>query len=225
MHLPGIITMSPDNVGLIDRVGAFMGDSFLEELWTARYLDALGGEESEARKREVSRKMLREEFAVASRYECAYTLPDEAGAALGFLGSELAKTGKTWMEIEEEAHEPLAGLLSPDEARALADRAAAMEPISYFGWGAEESAEMGFGDYLYFAAWAVDPSKRGSGAFRRLTTPFFDFADERGIPCFLECYADHLESLYAHVGFETFRVLETAGFDIKQVCMVRMPRP
>ena len=119
MHLPGIITMSPDNVGLIDRVGTFMGDSFLEELWTARYLDALGGEESEARKREVSRKMLREEFAVASRYECAYTLPDEAGAALGFLGSELAKTGKTWMEIEEEAHEPLAGLLDAD-ARAAA---------------------------------------------------------------------------------------------------------
>ena len=67
-------------------------------------------------------------------------------------------------------------------------------------------------------------SKRGSGAFRRLTSPFFEYADQQGIPVFLECYADRLVSLYEHVGFEVFRVFEDPAFDVKQVCMVRPPK-
>ena len=34
--------------------------------------------------------MLRSEFAVAARYDCAYTLPDEAGAALKVLGAKVS---------------------------------------------------------------------------------------------------------------------------------------
>ena len=222
MDLPGIVRILPDQRELIERVGAFMGESFFGEPWTATYLGALDCDEE--RLREVARALLQAEFAEASRFGCAYVLPDEAAAVLGFLGSELSAQGTTWEEIEDRAHEPFAATLSPDEAATLVAQAKAMEPIAQFGWESDEAAEMGFDDYIYFAAWAVDVSKRGSGAFRRLTTPFFNFADERGIPCFLECYADKLISLYEHVGFEAFRVLEAPGFDIKQTCMVRRPR-
>lgn len=225
MNLPGLITITPDQTELIERIGASVGTSFTEEPWTAVYLDALGGEEASERKLEVCRAMLAREVAHAARFAAAYATPDEASAAMGYLGSELRSFGVTWAQIEDDAHEELErNDLTAEEAELLMRRAGDMAPISYFGWGDEESAEMGYDDYLYFAMWAVDPAKRGSGAFRRLTTPFFDFADERGIPCYLECYNDNLRSLYEHIGFEIFRVLEDPAFDIKQLCMVRRPR-
>ena len=224
MEFPGLITIKPDQADLVDAAARIIGESFLEECWTSTYLAASGGDEAFDRKQEVSRAMIREEVVGGAPYGCAFILPDQAGAAMGFLGSEMTASGTTWPAIEEEAHARVAKMLTPDEEAKLDARAAQMEPISYFGWGSEEAADMGYDDYIYFAAWAVDASKRGSGAFRRLTSPFFDYADQQGIPVFLECYADHLVSLYEHVGFETFRVFEDPAFDVKQVCMVRHPK-
>lgn len=230
MQMPGLITITPGQTDLIEEVAAFMGESFLEEFWTATYLEALDPlaldpEAAAARKLAVSREMMRAELAHGAAHAYAYALPDRAGALLGFLGSELAAQDTTWERIEEEARAELAeSLLAPAEAAALSARGEAMKPISHFGWGAEEAAEFGFDDYLYFAAWAVAPDKRGSGAFRRLVSPPLRFAERRGIPCFLECYADHLISLYEHIGFEAFRVLSDPAFPIKQTCMVRLPR-
>lgn len=222
MEFPGLITIAPDQTDLIDDAARILGDSFLEERWTATYLDALS--ETDARKREISRAMLREEIAGGAAYRCAVILPDRAGAAMGFLGSDMKASGTTWPAIEEKAHERLARtVLTEDEAQKLEERGRKMAAISNFGWGERESAEMGYSDYIYFAAWAVDAGKRGSGAFRRLIDPMFDFADKHGIPCFLECYASSLESLYTHIGFDTFRVFEDPAFDIKQTCMVRHP--
>lgn len=231
MQLNGLITITPDQVDLIDRVADFMGASFLEELWTATYLEALDPlagkpEAAEARKREIACAMMRTEFARGAAHACAYALPDCAGAFLGYLGSELAAQNTAWTAIEAAAHEDMAraGMASAAEAAALEARGAAMERISYFGWGSEEAADMGCSDHIYFAAWAVNPENRGSGAFRRLIEPAFDFADSRGIPCFLECYSDRLISLYEHVGFEVFRTFEDPAFDIVQTCMVRRPQ-
>lgn len=224
MEFPGLITIDPDQTDLVDAAARIIGVSFLEEGWTSTYLAALGGDEALARKREVSRAMIREEVVESAPYGCAFILPDQAGAAMGLLGSEIAAAGTTWPAIEDEAHARVIQMLTSDEQAKLDARATQMEPISYFGWGSEVAADMGYGDYIYFAAWAVDASKRGSGAFRRLTSPFFDYADQQGIPVFLECYADRLVSLYEHVGFEVFRVFEDPAFDVKQVCMVRHPK-
>ena len=243
MQLEGLVTISPDQTDLIDQVATFMGKSFLEELWTTELLKAIepaaaaqakanGASDADvsaaiaARKEAVSIAMMSAEFAHGAAHACSYTLPDYAGALLGYLGSEMKASGTTWGAIEDEAHAELVaqGAITPAEAEAMEAHGKAMEAISFFGWGDEESADMGFSDYIYFAAWAVDPDRRGSGAFRRLTTPVFDFADAQGIPCFLECYADHLISLYEHVGFEVFRTFEDPAFDIVQTCMVRRPR-
>ena len=43
-------------------------------------------------------------------------------------------------------------------------------------------------DFIYFISAGVDPEKRGSGAFRRLFTPFLEYADEHGLACYLDCY-------------------------------------
>ena len=80
------------------------------------------------------------------------------------------------------------------------------------------------GDFTHFAMLAVDPDKRGTGRFRKLVTPFFDYADEHGIPCYLETYSDSLQSLYEHVGFEVYRVFESPDFAITERAMVRKPR-
>lgn len=224
MEFPGLITIAPDQEDLIAAAAHVIGDSFLEEMWTVTYLNALE-EADDARKRKISRAMINEEVRASAPYGCAVILPDLAGAAMGFVGSEMEVTGTSWPALEEQAHARVEeALLTPKEKAQLAARGEAMASISRFGWGKAETTEMGYSDYLYFAAWAVDETKRGTGAFRRLTTPFFEYADARGIPVFLECYADNLESLYAHIGFETFRMFEDPAFDVRQICMVKHPR-
>ena len=61
MEFPGLITIDPDQTDLVDAAARIIGVSFLEEGWTSTYLAALGGDEALARKREVSRAMIREE--------------------------------------------------------------------------------------------------------------------------------------------------------------------
>ena len=61
MEFPGLITIDPDQTDLVDAAARIIGVSFLEEGWTSTNLAALGGDEALARKREVSRAVIREE--------------------------------------------------------------------------------------------------------------------------------------------------------------------
>ena len=95
-----------------------------------------------------------------------------------------------------------------------------MEPISQFDWARELEQER---DHIYFYMWAVDKNARGKGSLRRLITPFFDYADEHGLNCYLECYSDRLQSMYEHLGFELIDVLSDPAFDVTERRMVRRP--
>ena len=99
-----------------------------------------------------------------------------------------------------------------------------MAPITVFEWEEDEAKRMDAPDFSHFYSLGVDRTRRGSGAFRRLMTPFFDYADEHGIPCFLETYSKPLEELYAHFGFETIHEYRDPAFTITERCMVRKPR-
>ena len=76
-------------------------------------------------------------------------------------------------------------------------------------------------DFIYFISAGVDPEKRGSGAFRRLFTPFLEYADEHGLACYLDCYTERLEQLYGHFGFETVERRSIDAFPIEERLMVR----
>ena len=95
-----------------------------------------------------------------------------------------------------------------------------MASISQFDWTRERENE---GDHIYFYAWAVDQAARGKGSLRRLVSSFFDYADEHGLNCYLECYSDRLQSMYAHLGFELIDVLSDPAFDVTERRMVRRP--
>ena len=122
MEFPGLITIKPEQTDLVDVAARIIGVSFLEEGWTSTYLSAIGGDEAFDRKQEVSRAMIREEVVVGAPYGCAFILPDQAGAAMGFLGSEMTASGTTWPAIEEEAHARVAKMLTPDEEAVLLRR-------------------------------------------------------------------------------------------------------
>ena len=68
------------------------------------------------------------------------------------------------------------------------------------------------------------PRRRGSGAFRRLFTPFLEYADEHGLACYLDCYTERLEQLYGHFGFETVERRSIDAFPIEERLMVRRAR-
>ena len=213
MNLPGLVTVQPDRTEELDALARMVGTCFLEEMWYVTWLEALDelgiGRD---RKLEITRAVIRSDYEVTAPYQCVYALPDRAGAANVYLRSELGDVD--WTELEEESGALLAEVLGP--------RIEAMDPISSTSWPLERAAADE--DFIYFISAGVDPEKRGSGAFRRLFTPFLEYADEHGLACYLDCYTERLEQLYGHFGFETVERRSIDAFPIEERLMVRRAR-
>ncbi|WP_080802347.1 GNAT family N-acetyltransferase [Arabiibacter massiliensis] len=218
MNLPGLITVRPDQTDELDALAAMVGACFREEMWYATWLDVPSV--SEERKLAITQAVIRADYAVTSPYGCVFTLDDRAGAANVFLRSELPEGG--WERLEEKSARCMAAMLTPEEEAVLGPRAEAMDPLSDTNWPLALAGDDE--DFIYFISAGVDASRRGTGAFRRLFTPFLDEADRRGLRCFLDCYADRLEGLYGHYGFRTVERKGAPGFDLVERLMVREPR-
>ncbi|MCI8469261.1 MAG: GNAT family N-acetyltransferase [Eggerthellaceae bacterium] len=221
MQLPGLVTVDPANEELAVKLAQMGGDAFLEELWTRELLSGLPeGSRGGDRERFLSRAIIMNDIAVGAPYQAVYCLEDAGAMAVAYLKSDLE--GLTWNELEAKASRDLAEtVLSDEEAAAFAAQLKRMAPISVFDWEEREQKE---GDFIHFVMLAVDPALRGTGRFRRLVTPFFDYADEHGIPCYLETYSDQLQELYEHIGFTVAHVFESPEFSITERAMVRAPR-
>ena len=210
MNLPGLVTVQPDRTEELDALARMVGTCFLEEMWYVTWLEALDelgiGRD---RKLEITRAVIRSDYEVTAPYQCVYALPDRAGAANVYLRSELGDVD--WTEV-----------LTDEEIDVLGPRIEAMDPISSTSWPLERAAADE--DFIYFISAGVDPEKRGSGAFRRLFTPFLEYADEHGLACYLDCYTERLEQLYGHFGFETVERRSIDAFPIEERLMVRRAR-
>lgn len=218
MNLSGLITVQPDQTEELDALATMVGTCFLEEMWYVTWLEALDelgiGDD---RKLEITRAVIRSDYAVTAPYQCVYALPDRAGAANVYLRSELGDVD--WTELEEESGALLAEVLTDEEIGVLGPRFEAMDPISSTSWPLERADADE--DFVYFISAGVDPEKRGTGAFRRLFTPFLAYADEHGLDCYLDCYTDRLEQLYGHFGFETVERRSIDAFPIEERLMIR----
>lgn len=221
MNLSGLITVQPDQTEELDALATMVGTCFLEEMWYVTWLEALDelGIGTE-RKLEITRAVIRSDYAVTAPFQCVYTLPDRAGAANVYLRSELGDVD--WTELEEESGALLAEMLTDEEIAVLGPRIEAMDPISSTSWPLERTAPDE--DFVYFISAGVDPEKRGTGAFRRLFTPFLAYADEHRLDCYLDCYTDRLEQLYGHFGFETVERRSIDAFPIEERLMIRRPQ-
>ena len=221
MNLPGLITVQPDRTEELDALARMVGTCVLEEMWYVTWLEALDelgiGRD---RKLEITRAVIRSDYEVTAPYQCVYALPDRAGAANVYLRSELGDVD--WTELEEESGTLLAEVPTDEEIDVLGPRIEAMDPISSTSWPLERAAADE--DFIYFISAGVDPEKRGSGAFRRLLTPFLEYADEHGLACYLDCYTERLEQLYGHFGFETVERRSIDAFPIEERLMVRRAR-
>ena len=221
MNLPGLITVQPDRTEELDALARMVGTCFLEEMWYVTWLEALDelgiGRD---RKLEITRAVIRSDYEVTAPYQCVYALPDRAGAANVYLRSELGDVD--WTELEAESGTLLAEVLTDEEIDVLGPRIEPMDPFSSTSWPLERAAADE--DFIYFISAGVDPEKRGSGAFRRLFTPFLEYADEHGLACYLDCYTERLEQLYGHFGFETVERRSIDAFPIEERLMVRRAR-
>lgn len=221
MNLPGLITVQPEQTEELDALASMVGTCFLEEMWYVTWLEALDSLGiGTDRKRDITRAVIRSDYAATAPYQCVYALPDNAGAANVYLRSEL--TDVDWSELEEESGTMLAEVLTDEEIDVLGPRIEAMDPISSTSWPLERAGENE--DFVYFISAGVDPDKRGTGAFRRLFEPFLAYADEHGLDCYLDCYTDRLEQLYGHFGFETVERRSIDAFPIEERLMIRRPQ-
>lgn len=219
MQLPGLISVSPDDTATLKRLAAMMGESFMEEMWFKTWLeglDALGT--SEARKLEIMQAYFLDDLSEMARRRGVYALEDLTAATGGYLASEYNAA-----TVPDEAHfEQVGAMLAPDEAAALDAREEQMAIISDFDWHRTWPRESD--DYIYFSSWAVDKNARGTHALSRLLAPILAFADANGLDCYLECYADRLQSTYEHFGFRVVRELHDEQFPVYERCMIRPAR-
>lgn len=227
MHIPGLITVKPEQKDLIASLAVMVGMSFLEEGWFDTWLAALdddypaGDERLRERKRAIVQASFLDEFTVFAPLEGVYALPDSTAAAGAYRFSELGGLTLTDMERQAEEQGSLAALLTPREGRLLDERNEAMAAISSFDWAREHAQGR---DHINFFAWAVHPEARGTGALSRLVKPIFAYADAKGLDCYLECYSDRLQSMYEHLGFELVDELHDEAFLVYERRMVRKAR-
>ena len=217
MHLPGLITITPETPDALERAANIIGESFMEEQWFATWLaalDELGTPES--RRRALLRATIYDDLAKHAPYEGAYLLEDGTAATGAYRYAELS--GTTHDELEAAPSPAFEALATPDEKRVLAAQAQRMAPVSLFDWAREMEHEA---DHLYFYAWAVDPAARGTGALRRLLEPFFALADAENLNCYLECYTERLQHMYEHFGFELIDALACDELPLVERRMVR----
>lgn len=220
MELPGLITVKPQQTDTINKLAHMMGLSFMEEGWTKELLsslDALGVDEE--RKLEISRAIIKYDFTVGAPYHCVYTLPDRSAAAGAYLSSELQ--GREWHELEAEAMGMMMNdILTEAERRCMEAKEEDMATIADFSWAAKQSRGK---DFIHFFSIGVDPNKRGSGAFRRLMTPFLEYADNHKLNSYLECYSEKTEAIYGHFGFKTVKRLSDPHIEVYERLMIRTP--
>lgn len=220
MKLPGLITVSPDQTDLLKETADMMGESFMEENWFITWLSALDAINTPyERKLELIRAVFLDDLSVHAPYQGVYVLEDKAAACGGYLYSDLQ--GHTHSELDTKAGTTLLSIATQEELDLLEQQDAKMEAISDFDWARVHAKE---NDHIYFFAWAVDKNARRTHALTRLVTPFFEKADSEGLNCYLECYADHLQAMYEHLGFEVIDVLSDPQFEVTERRMVRYPR-
>ncbi|MEF2655250.1 MAG: GNAT family N-acetyltransferase [Eggerthellaceae bacterium] len=220
MDLKGIVTIRPDQCGLLKRAATMMGTSFLEEMWFTTWLSALDSMgATRARKEELMHAVFMDDLVAHAPYQGVYALSDMTAATGAYRYSEL--NGMTHSDIEAQEGAFLQNVATPQELALLDKQGEKMEPISEFDWARVFEDDR---DHIYFYAWAVDPGARGTGALRRLLEPFFAFADENHLNCYLDCYADHLQRMYEHLGFELIDELRSPEFEVYERRMVRKAR-
>lgn len=221
MRFETLESVSPSDERLIARLADLGGTSFLEEPFTQMLLDGMGL--SAKRRAEVSRAIIDADVRKGAKHHAVFCTPDASALAVAYLQSELEMR---WEDVENAANEHVVrNALSPREATAFERRMSQMALVANFSWHASWIAEhMPGSDFIHFPLLAVAPEARGSGAFRRLVTPFLDLADERGLPVFLETYSDRLELLYRHFGFEVASEHRADDLPSYERCMARLPR-
>lgn len=217
MQLPGIVTIHPTDTELLLKTARMMGTSFMEENWFKTWfkgLDVLGVPAS--RKEELMQAVFLDELSAHVPFEGVYVLPDVSAATGAYRYSELQ--GHTHEELTNQSYANFEKIATKEELALLNRQKEKMARISDFDWSRKREHEK---DHIYFYAWAVDPQARGTGALRRLLDPFFTYADEQGLNCYLECYADKLQHMYEHLGFEILEEVYDPAFDIYERKMLR----
>lgn len=215
MDIPGVVCVQPEEEERLERLAQMMGRAFLDEPWTREIMTRMKLKPAEAL--EASVQIMRTNMFEGAPFKRVYCLEDESACLIAYRKSELGEYDNN--HFEELALKSLLKLPLATPLRMLKamDVMKKMEPISDFGWYPQYTD----GDFIHLVDLGVDASQRGEGHAAELMRAFFAYADEAGLPCFLETFSDELESIYEHLGMRTVMRKTSPGVELSERCMMR----
>lgn len=204
----------------LDVLARVAGEAFLEEPWTREMLDSMDWvEKGSPLARSISDGIFAGEMraCIDNRCPCFYYTPDMSGIMVAYLSSELPD-GITWTDLEEQGMTcGIHHLMRKEQLSQWHDKEDEMD-VSFI-WDYPVTEHSDGSDFMHILSFAVRPDAQGTGVASRLMRPFLDKARELGVPVYLECLSDELESLYSHYGFEVVERLYADSVEIHERIM------
>ena len=205
----------------LDELARVAGEAFLEEPWTREMLGSMNWVERKSRlARSISDGIFMGEMraCIENGCPCFYYTPEMSGVMVAYLSSELPD-GIMWADLEEQGMScGIHHLMSEEQLSQWHDKEDEMD--ASFVWDYPVAEHSDGSDFMHILSFAVRPDAHGTGVASRLMRPFLDKARELGVPVYLECLSDELESLYSHYGFEVVERRYVDGVEIHERIMV-----
>ncbi len=197
----------------IQTVASVLADSFLDDPLMLATFDGISG-----RREIVYRQGLLQARYFARSHEMHFADGDARAFLIGIDSRAENSLQETWLYWR--IFLTTIAMLQLKEIKAgLANYGRIMSVLS-FDW----QKKFVTGAYYHIKIIAIARELRGSGAFRRLMTPVLASCDRNNLPAILETHNPANLPIYERFGFELVLTKESPKTDLKQYCMVRMPR-
>ncbi len=214
MNINGLITVSPDQTDLIQDLIVWMGKVYETEPYTQAFLEGIRAKGDQVE--QISQTIMRSFITSGAPVKRVYCTPDTNGCFIGYQRSEQDKPSTYYEQLSMDAvkEDPCLG---DKQAGLVFLQQTIMWPISDFEWYPDV---VGDKDYIHIVNIGVKKEFQHTGTMNELFKPVLAYAQEQGLPVFLETYSDELEAMYQHYDFTTLEVLESPTTPLKERCMM-----
>lgn len=198
----------------IEPLSQLMTDCYLNEPFTR--LQLLGIEKKRAR--ELFLAQCRGQIDAFCGRKVVYSLEGGGGLLIGYSDDELP--GWKLVNVTMQSGRFVRRILKKEDADILRENGEYMEKIHPGNWMAQHAP----GNKFHILALAVDRSLKGTGAMRKLITPFLDVCDGLHLPITMEVHNPEYLPIYEHFGFEVKAEIESELVDVRCYCLLRQPK-
>lgn len=197
----------------IEPVSHLMTERYLTEPFTL--LQLLGIEKNRAR--ELFLAQCKGQVDAFAAKKVVYRLEGGGGMLIGYSDEQLPN----WklVNVVMQTGRFVRRILKKEDTDILKENGEYMEKIHPGNWIEKHVP----GNKFHILALAVDRDLKGTGAFRRLITPFLNACDELNLPITMEMHNPDYLPICEKFGFEVKEEIESELVDVRCFCLVRQP--